>query len=784
MRISLLFLLLAFSFSALAQQKFTISGYVQEKGSKETLPGVAIYLPKYKTGTTSNSYGFYSLTLNADTVELIVQYVGYVQQKHKVVLDRNVELNIEVSPMQLEEIVVEADQAEKISQETQMSTISVPVEQIKDIPALLGEKDVLKVIQLLPGVQKGSEGSSGIYVRGGGPDQNLVILDDATVYNVSHLFGFFSLFNGDALKSVELIKGGFPARYGGRLSSVLEMRMKEGGKDSLRGEAGIGLIASRLLLEGPIIKNKASFLVSARRTYIDLLMRPFLKQDNLFGYYFYDLNAKANYVLNDKNKFYLSGYFGNDKAYNKGKISTDWTFDAFLRWGNATGTARWNHQWNPKVFTNASLIFANYSMAIGYAETYDNETFSMRYSSGIRDFSLKYDLDFAPSPEHFIKAGLQSTYHRFTPSAIVVKSSYVPDNINKSRGIDTYESGLYIEDDWTVTSKLKGNFGVRLSHFHNEGKDYLRPEPRVALRYLLKDDLAIKGSYAMMNQYLHLLSNTGLGLPTDLWVPTTKNISPQRCWQAAGGLAKDWFEKKLMISVEGYYKRSFDILGYKEGASFLLLDDPESGEEVNWENNVTPGQAWSYGAEFMVQRKFGKLTGWVGYTLSWTQLQFDSLNFGEKFFARYDRRHDASVVLIYKLKENITLSGTWVYGTGNAITLPLSEYSASEHDPTLGTTSSQFGPGQQGSGFDYFVSEYGEKNSFRMAAYHRMDVGIQFHKKKKRVERTFELSFYNVYNRKNPFYYYVGYDRYTNVRKLKQVSLFPVIPSVSWNYKF
>lgn len=767
--------------SGFSQQKYTISGYVQEKGSQETLPGVVIYAPKYKAGTASNSYGFYSITLPADTIELLVNYVGYVAQKHRIVLDKNISLSFEISPVVLKEVVIEADKSEKISQDVQMSTVSVPIDQIKDIPALMGEKDVLKVIQLLPGVQKGSEGSSGIYVRGGGPDQNLIILDDATVYNASHLFGFFSLFNGDALKSVELVKGGFPARYGGRLSSVLEMRMKEGSKDSLHGEAGIGLLSSRLVLEGPIIKNKASFLVSGRRTYIDLLIKPFLKDENKFGYYFYDLNAKANYVLNDKNKFYISGYFGNDKAYNEAKEANDYRFNASLRWGNATATARWNHQWGAKLFSNTSFIFANYTMAIDYKEKQGTDEFSLHYGSGIRDFSLKQDFDFSPNTNHYVRAGFLSTYHFFTPSAFVIKSSYIPDNIDQKETLESVENGVYIEDEWTMTDRIKTNIGFRLSHFTNRGKHYVNPEPRAAVRYLLKEDLSVKGSFAVMNQYLHLLSSTGVGLPTDLWVPTTDRVAPQRSWQAAAGFAKDWYEKKLMISVEGYYKRSFNILGYKEGASFLVIDDPNDNEEISWEDNVTPGQAWSYGAEFLIQRKFGKLTGWVGYTLSWTQLQYDSLNFGEKFYARYDRRHDISVVAIYDLKENITISGTWVYGTGNAITLPTGEYEAVDHDPGSGGTTTSPSPFPS---YPYFVQDYGKKNDFRMAPYHRLDFGVQFHKKTKWGERTFEASVYNVYNRKNPFYYYVGYNDAGTQRKLKQVSLFPVLPSVSWTFKF
>ncbi len=775
---------MALSFNITAQNKFTISGYVTEKGSRETLPGVAIYSAKHNAGTTSNNYGFYSITLPADSIELTFSFVGFQPRTEKIVLKENIKLNIDISNnIELTEVEISAAQQRRISEETQMSMIEIPVQQVKDIPALLGEKDVLKVIQLMPGVQKGSEGSSGLYVRGGGPDQNLIILDDATVYNAYHLFGFFSLFNGDALKSIELTKGGFPARYGGRLSSVLEMQMKDGDKEKIHGEAGIGIISSRFTLEGPIfkkkLKNKASFLVSARRTYIDALVYPFLPKDGKAGYYFYDMNAKLNYTLSDKDRFFVSGYFGKDKFYARFE-DYDFSDEIFLKWGNATSTVRWNHLFNDKLFSNASLIFCNYKLGIGYKEEYkdDNSFFKLDYSSGIRDYGFKYDFDFLPNANHFIKFGVMSTYHRFTPNAVVVKSSFEFENEKAIQAIYALESGLYIEDDYKVTKKLKVNGGVRLSHFNVKGTNYLNPEPRIAMRYMLKKDLSFKASYAMMNQYLHLLTGTGISLPTDLWVPTTKKVKPQQSQQVAMGFAKDWQEKNLTFSLEGYYKKSERILGYKEGASFLLIDDLGTTEEVKWENMVTAGQGWSYGAEFLIQKKVGKFSGWIGYTLSWTQLQFDSLNFGKKYYARYDRRHDFSIVAIYKINDHITLSGTWVYGTGNAITLPVAEYEAIPHNPIENNT-----PGFNE--YNYFISDYGDKNSFRMAAYHRMDIGIQFHKKLKRCERTFELSFYNLYNRQNPFFYFVGTsDSNYNQRVLKQISLFPIIPSVSWTYKF
>lgn len=774
-----LLIFISFTIKAQTSQKYTISGFISENGSKESLPGVNVYTPKLKAGATSNNYGFFSLTLPADSVELVVTYVGYQPQIFKLDLKKNIQLDVSLkTSIDLQTVEISAEKAEKISQEVQMSKIDLPVEQIKNLPALLGEKDVLKAIQLLPGVQKGSEGSSGIYVRGGGPDQNLIILDDATVYNATHLFGFFSLFNGDALKSVELTKGGFPARYGGRLSSVIEMQMKDGDKQKIRGEAGIGLISSRLTLEGPIIKDKLSFLVSARRTYIDAIAQPLIKKQTGVntGYYFYDFNAKLNYVIDYKNKIYLSGYFGKDKFYLKDKVDANYSSEASLAWGNATGTLRWNHLINEKIFSNVSLIYTNFLFDIGLKEKYNGDFYNLNYYSGIRDYSVKWDVDYSLSSKHYIKGGLLATYHRFSPGAIVIKSSNADDNFNKPSQINTYETAIYIEDDFKISDKWRTNAGLRMSNFNVRSKSYFNPEPRIALRYVLKTDLSLKASFATMNQYLHLLSNSGIGLPTDLWVPATDRIKPQQSQQVALGIAKDLTIKNadFMASIEGYYKKSKNVIGYVDGASFFSVDPTQSSSEFSYESIVTSGNAESYGAEFLFQKKYGKFSGWIGYTLSWTWLQFDALNFGNRFPARYDRRHDLSVVGIYKLSDHITLSATWVYGTGNAITLPLSSYQAT-------VQSSHSLPEYNSS---YTVNDYGDKNSFRMSPYHRFDIAIQFHKQRKKYERTFELGVYNAYNRKNPFFYYTEYDRNTQQTKLKQVSLFPIIPSVSWTWKF
>lgn len=795
---AILFLLL-FQFQCLSQTNYTISGSIREKGSKEQLIGVNVYIPGTTIGTSSNTYGFYSLTVSKrDTLKLIYSYVGYEPIQKNYILNKNIEQDIELeSVTTLAEVSVSARKInERVSDQIQMSTIEIPINQIKKIPTLLGEKDVLKVLQLMPGVQKGSEGQSGIYVRGGGPDQNLIILDDAVVYNANHLFGFFSTFNGDALKSVELTKGGFPARYGGRLSSVIELNMKDGNKEKLSGEGGIGLIASRLVLEGPI-KNKkggptkASFLVSARRTYLDVIAKPFIafaqkneKDKTKVGYYFYDFNAKFNYEFSKKDKLYLSGYFGRDKFYVKQKGS-NYDSKGGIDWGNTTGTLRWNHLYSQKLFSNTSLIASKYSFNIyeNVAETGPNGSneFILKYNSDVSDIGIKHDLDFYPNSHHSIKFGLQTTMHKFTPSALVLKNSNQNIFENKEEIINTIESGIYVEDSWVPANNIKFNLGLRLSHYQTKMNSYFRPEPRFAIAWKINKDLALKASYARMNQYIHLLSNTGLGLPTDLWVPATDKIAPQQSDQWAIGAAKD-LDKGFTLTIEAYYKKMGNLINYKEGASFLSIDSPEGAEKEDWQTKITSGKGISYGFEILLQKKVGRFSGWLGYTWSKTLWTFPELNFGKTFYPKYDRRNDLSLVGIYELSKKITLSSTWVYGTGNALTIPLAEYSATD-----GLADFNYNPK---------TNEYGQRNSFRAEPYHRLDIGIQFHKKIKTHERTWDFSLYNAYNRKNPFFYQVessqtngitgGITRPNSNDKLvlKRYSLFPVIPAFSYNFKF
>lgn len=785
----LLFLLLSPTL-LLAQKQFTISGFIQEKGSKESLPNVNIYVANSAYITTSNSYGFYSLTIpEAQKITLKVSFVGYKKIEKSISLTQNMALNFELEPDNLlDEVTVSSKkQEDRVSDDVQMSKIEIPIAQMKKIPAFMGEKDVLKVLQLMPGVQKGSEGQSGIYVRGGGPDQNLIILDDATVYNASHLFGFFSVFNGDALKTVELTKGGFPAQYGGRLSSVIEMQMKDGNKEQFHGEGGIGLVSSRLTLEGPIKKNKASFLISARRTYVDLMMKPFMKQATAgtdeklsTGYYFYDLNGKINYDFGRKNKLFLSGYFGKDLFYNNSTTPQNQN-DANLNWGNATSTLRWNHLFTEKLFANTSLIYTQFHFGVDvYQKVIDTETkktdseFSLKYLSKVRDLTLKSDFDYFLNNKHAIKFGIQTTWHRFTPSALVIQGTFTDSvEVKTNKSLYNFESALYAQDVWQPISKLKINYGLRLSNFNALNKNYLRLEPRFSSALKINENLSFKASYAKMNQYIHLLSNTGIGLPTDLWVPTTNKVAPQQSEQVAAGFAQDFNKSGITFTIEGYYKKMKNIIAYKENSSFLNLSG-SNASGVSWEDNVTSGKGWSYGAEFMLQKKFGKFSGWAGYTLSWINWQFAELNYGKTFHPRYDRRHDISLVGIYEISKKITLSATWVYGTGNALTLPIGKYYAN-----------QDGYNVSGLGGNY-LSDYGAKNAFRAEPYHRLDIGLQFHKQKKNHERTWELSIYNAYNRKNPFYYEMGTKTVGEIQTstLRRVSLFPIIPSVSYNFKF
>ncbi len=758
-------------FLLIGQDKFTISGYIEDAKTGEKLIEGNVWDDVSNSGTTSNLYGFYSITLPKDTVKISFSYMGYATQSFELFLDKDITLNVPLSDdLTLDVVTVTAESAEKIENETQMSKVEVPIEQIKKIPPLLGEVDVLKAMQLLPGVQSGGEGTSGLYVRGGSPDQNLILLDGVPVYNVSHLFGFFSVFNADAIKNVTLTKGGFPARYGGRLSSVLDISMKEGNLREYHGEGSIGIIASKLTLEGPIVKEKTSFLVSARRTYIDLLARPFIKQQldgETTGYYFYDLNAKINHKFNDKHRLYASAYTGKDVFYLN---ITDSNYEekGGFDWGNITSALRWNWMINNQLFANTTLTYSRYRFDVGTesTETDNGETFSFaaKYFSGIEDFAAKIDFDYMPDPNHYIRFGANAIHHTFSPGALQYQIED-GDNFNLDTIIGTsdtraWEYFAYIEDDLKIGDNFSANIGFHFSAFTVNNKTYYSPQARIGARYLLPKSFALKASYAMMTQYIHLLTNEGIGLPTDLWVPSTENITPQDSWQVALGLAKT-FGTEYEVSIEGYYKKMNNLLSYKEGASFFSFSD--------WQTKVTQGVGDSYGVEFFVQKKKGNTTGWLGYTLSWNNRQFEEINSGKEYPFKYDRRHDLSIVLSHSFNDKISVSGTWVYGTGNSITLNEVRYLS-------------FNPNNNNPGLNEQdeIEVPGSKNNYRMDAYHRLDIGIDFRKEKKRYERTFSLGAYNLYSRKNPFYIYYNSSENT----FKQVSIFPIIPYFTYKFKF
>jgi outer membrane receptor for ferrienterochelin and colicin len=780
------FILVLCSIALWAQQS-TVSGRIIDANTGEHLIGASVYNARTKAGCATNTYGFYSLTQPSDTLELRISYVGYQPREIKFLLKRDTVITISLSSgTELEVVEVTSTREDQIQESTRMGTIDVPIAQIKSMPALLGEVDVLKVLQLLPGVQSGTEGSSGLYVRGGGPDQNLILLDGVPVYNASHLFGFFSVFNADAINHVELVKGGFPARYGGRLSSVIDISMKEGNSNKLQGEGAVGLIASRLTIEGPI-GEATSFIVSGRRTYIDLLTRPLIRSqtggNETGGYYFYDLNAKINHTFNERNRLYLSVYSGDDKAFARSRGSfedpfeeTSGTFrDEFnLQWGNITTALRWNKVLTKNLFSNVTATFSRYRFLTGgesdESRTTTNPDTTIRsysfveYTSGIRDFALKADFDYLPTPEHYIKFGAQIIDHLFTPGILNYDISGQQPGTAGAKRTSAIEYALYVEDDFVINRKLKINAGLHASGFSVDESFYTSLQPRISSRYLLSNDLSIKASYATMTQFIHLLSNVGIGLPTDLWVSATDKIKPQNAMQVAIGGAYN-IHNDYELSLEGYYKEMEGLIEYKDGASYLNLDQ-------DWQEKVEVGRGQAYGAEIFAHKKTGKMNGWVGYTLSWVNRQFDNLNEGRVFPYRYDRRHDVEFAGSYKTTKNKEFGFTWVYASGAAVTLPTSTYARNAESPDLFTWS-----------VDQDLQYFDSRNGFRMRSYHRLDFSYTTTKKKKWGERSWVIAIYNVYNRRNPFFL----DLTTDDRGKKtfvQYSLFPIIPSVSYRFKF
>jgi len=788
-------------FSFMGQDKHTISGYITDSRSGEALSSAKIFVPSLEKGTVTNTYGFFSLTLPGGIYDVEVRCTGFSTQRKNFDLRKaDANYSVELKPFEGEkvtrEIVINGKKSENVNS-TKLGQIELDIDQIKRLPAFMGEVDVIKTIQLLPGVSSVSEGGQGFYVRGGGPDQNLVMLDEGVVYNAAHLFGFFSVFNSDAVKNVNLIKGGMPANYGGRLSSVLEVNMNEGNNKHLSVKGGIGAISSRLTVEGPLKKDRGSFILSGRRTYIDVLAKAFIPDTSPFagsGYYFYDMNAKLNYKFGEKDRVFLSGYYGKDVFTFSDR---DGGFSADMPWGNGIAALRWNHLFSNKLFMNLTSTFSDYKFKFGSKQ----DEFKIEFLSGIRDYGTKVDFSYYPNDKHRIKWGANYIYHVFTPSSVSAAQDTIVFNTGNAQKLFSHEEALYVLDEFDASEKLRINAGLRYTAFQHVGpftryikgdiskpdttltygsgdliKFYHGLEPRVSFRWMVGAHSSIKGGYAYNYQFVHLTSLSAVSLPTDIWYPTTDIAKPQKGFQVSLGYFQNFFDDRYEASVEVYYKGMNNVVEFKEGAL------PGDNVNDNTDNLMVFGKGWAYGVEFFFKKSVGKFTGWIGYTWAKTERRFPDLNNGETFPAKYDRRHDLSVVGTYVLSDRWTLSSSFIYATGNTLTLPTSWY---VQDQAL-------------------LFNYGARNSTRMAPYHRLDVSATWFDKayktktdpttgkeiqvKKRIRNNLAISVYNVYNRANPFFLYVDNDGdFLNgdfKLTVKQVSLFPIIPSVTWNFEF
>lgn len=752
----------------------TLSGYISDKENGESLPGATIYFPDLKKGTSANNYGYYSITLPSAEYSLICSYVGYTDQEIRVNLINDKTMNIELisSSEELQEVEVTGKAKNENVINAQMSVNTISGKTIQSIPALMGEVDLIKVLQLLPGVKFVAEGSSGLSIRGGSPDQNLILLDEATVYNAGHLMGFFSVFNNDAVKSVELYKGDLPAKYGGRLASLIDVRMKDGNTKGFHGNGGIGLISSRLLLEGPVVKDKASFMVAGRRSYADLFLRLSPNEDiNNNILYFYDLNTKINYTINQNNHIFLSGYFGKD-VFKSGFFK--------MNWGNATGTIRWNHIFHEKLFSNFSFVASRFSYRLGVPE---NSANGFDWNSSLDNYNLREDFQWFANPNNLITFGYSTIYHSFFPGVIegTSEESFITRyELNKQYAL---ESAAYISNEQKIGSRIILKYGVRFSMFNNVGSgttyqfddegiaidsatysrgdfynSYNGFEPRLGIVFLINESSSIKTSYSKNRQYIQQATNSTAGSPLNIWFPSSPNVKPQVGQQFALGYFRNFEDNMFETSIEGYYKFSDNAIDYRDHADLLL--------NRYFEGELLFGKDWGYGAELMVKKVSGKLSGWVSYTYSRAFRKIEGINNGNVYSAPYDRPNDLSVVMNYDLNPRISFGFTWVYSTGNPVTFPVGRFE-------YGNTT---------------VPVYSKRNSYRMPDYHRLDLSITWREKykpEKKWHSEFNVSLYNAYNRKNP--YVINFQSEPNnpdVTYAESTYLFGIIPSFTYNFKF
>ena len=775
--------------------RVTLSGSVVDASNGESMMGVYVILTDLKVtsnvqGCASNQAGYYSISVAPGTYKLTVNYLGYKTIEDTIVLNRNTSRRVEMEPSAItgEEVVIQGERGNVNVTGGEVGRMELSIQTIKALPALMGEADVIKSVQLLPGVQSGGEGNSGFYVRGSGTDQNLVLLDEATIYNPDHLFGFFSIFNADAVKSVELIKSGMPAYYGGRAASILNVYQKEGNMKKFEVDGGLGLIFSHLTVQGPIKKSRASFLISARRTYADVIMQPFLKKDSPMkgtAFYFYDINAKFNIVINPRHRLYFGAYYGQD-VYGF-KSVTQQTKMSF-QWGNAAASARWNYIIANRLFLNTSATFSYYSFNTGMLMS----PYSFALASGVRDYGLKSELTWIPTPKHNLRFGVHNVLHDCIPGHFDVEAGEgIAFNLPGEQHYYGNELSVYVHDEWDISKHWKLNMGVRYTNYQHLGPflryvvddfghvidsinyptgksiaHYNRAEPRLALRWLIDSTTSIKASATLNYQFMHQISLATISLPTDVWMPSTDLLKPQTVFQYSLGVFKNFHQNMFETYIDLYYKQMYNLAEYREGLDMSMLN-------LNTDQLYVFGKGWAAGAEFFVKKTRGRFTGFIGYTLAFSRRQFDDLNGGKPFWAKYDRRHDITISLSYEILPNkLRASALWVFQSGNTMTVPLGYYLY------MGSV----------------VTEYSGRNEYRVNPYHRLDLSVDWTiKKTSKFETGLNFSIYNVYNRHNPFLVFFETSVTTDNGDLSsfsmqnhayQMSLFPIIPSVMWTFRF
>ncbi len=772
-----IFIIFIISSLKLLSQNYTISGYVYDIETNEKLVNATVYVKN--NAVLTNEYGYFSLSINnltGDTIVITSVYVGYFHESRKIYLRTTKTVNFYLKPnTQLDSVIVSGQIP--VTKTTEIGAISIPMNQIKLMPSLGAESDIFKSLQLMPGVQAGNEGTSNLYVRGGSPEENLVLLDDVPLYYVNHLGGFISVFNTDALSYVKMYKGGFPARFGSRLSSVIDIRMKDGDYRKYKKIVSIGLIDTKFLIEGPIIKNKASFIVSARFLPLSFISKPIsylFNEGQAIAYNFYDINIKLNYRLNNNNQFYFSLYSGDDdfNTSNLSKSSENQHFKYDLIWGNRLFALRWNHIFLPKLYLNTILSYTRfrYDNTLFSKNKQKKQIFTYNFYSAIRDFSLKSILDYNICENYKLKLGGSLILHRFNPGLAYYKitssDTIISDTNTNAKEFVPFETVLFVENNISFSNFFKANIGLHFSNYIANGKDnYLSYEPRIVLNFMLNSNYSIKISYSQMKQYVHLLSNNSIGINPDIWVPTIGNIKPANSKQISMGFFMLFFGRKIEFSIISYYKKSNNLIAYKEGAVFIKNAE-------NWQNKIeTNGTGNAYGIEVLLQKKQGSTTGWISYTYAKSMRQFKNINLGKVFPFKYDRRNDISIIVNHKINNNISISADWVYGSGYPYTVPVGHYNIISDEKM-----SFF--------YNQMVYVYSNRNTYRMRPYHRLDIAANFSKKIKKGVRIWTISIYNIYNRQNPYFYYTKLSKTDNKLHLYQQSLFPIIPSISYTIKF